>query len=133
MLLSVIIPVFNEEKYIKTILEKIKKIKNINKEIIVINDGSNDDTLTILQKECDGLVDEIINNEINKGKVHACRLGINKAKGDIILIQDADLEYSPENYYGLIEPILKKKRKLFMDRGYLVMDIEQDHQQLTVR
>ena len=112
MLLSVIIPVFNEEKYIKTILEKIKKIKNINKEIIVINDGSNDDTLTILQKECDGLVDEIINNEINKGKGHACRLGINKAKGDIILIQDADLEYNPENYYGLIEPILKKKTKV---------------------
>ena len=65
-----------------------------------------------MQNECYGLVDEIINNKINKGKGHACRVGIKKAKGDIILIQDADLEYNPENYYDLIEPILKKKTKV---------------------
>jgi dolichol-phosphate mannosyltransferase len=112
MLLSIIIPVFNEEEYIKKILEKIKKIENIKKEIIVINDGSQDNTSNILENECRELVDEIINNETNRGKGYACRLGIKKAKGDIILIQDADLEYNPENYYDLIEPILKKKTKV---------------------
>ena len=60
------------------------------------------------------------------------RLGIQKAKGEIILIQDADLEYNPENYYDLIEPILKRKQKLFMDQGFLVIK-EQDHQQLILR
>jgi dolichol-phosphate mannosyltransferase len=112
MLLSVIIPVFNEEKYIKKILKKIKKIKNIKKEIIVINDGSKDNTSHILQNQCEGLIDVIINNKTNKGKGFACRLGIKKAKGNIILIQDADLEYNPENYYDLIKPILKKETKI---------------------
>tara|TARA_A100001015_G_scaffold247789_1_gene284795 strand:+ start:2349 stop:3044 length:696 start_codon:yes stop_codon:yes gene_type:complete len=109
MLLSVIIPVYNEEKYIKKILEKIKKIEKIKKEIIVVNDGSTDNTFKILQKECVELFDVIIDNKTNKGKGFACKLGIKKAKGEIILIQDADLEYNPENYYDLIEPILKKK------------------------
>ena len=133
MLLSVIVPVFNEEKYIKKILEKINKIDNIEKQIIVINDGSNDNTLSILKNECTELFDEIINCKNNKGKGHACRLGIQKAKGEIILIQDADLEYNPENYYDLIEPILKKKTKVVYGSRVLGDKKEQDHQQLILR
>ena len=112
MLLSIIIPVFNEEKYVKKILEKIKKIDDIDKEVIVINDGSNDNTLNILKNECKHLVDVLINNKINRGKGYACRVGIKKANGKIVLIQDADLEYNPDNYRKLLKPILEKKTKV---------------------
>ena len=112
MLLSVIIPVFNEELYIKEILNKINKVDKLNKEIIVINDGSNDNTIDILRSECNGLYTKLIDNKKNMGKGYACKMGINHSKGDIVIIQDADLEYNPENYYRLIEPIEKKISKV---------------------
>ena len=112
MLISVIIPVFNEEAYIKEILHRVNKVNKLDKEIIVINDGSNDNTINILKLECDGLYTKLIDNEKNMGKGYACRLGIEQAEGDIIIIQDADLEYNPENYYKLIEPIKNKITKV---------------------
>lgn len=107
MLLSIIIPVYNEQNTIKTILKKIEKINFIKKEIIIINDGSNDNTSQIIKEECLNLYNECINLDRNYGKGYACRLGLNKANGDIILIQDADLEYDPNDYKKLIEPILR--------------------------
>jgi len=112
MLISVIIPVYNEEAYIKEILIKINKINKLKKEVIVINDGSNDNTSNILKSECPGLYTKLIDNKKNMGKGYACRLGIEHSTGDIIIIQDADLEYNPENYYKLIEPIEKKISKV---------------------
>ena len=105
MLVSVIIPVFNEEKYIKELLISVNKVKNIQKEIIVINDNSYDNTKEILEKECEHLYTKLINNKKNMGKGYSCRSGIEFSKGEIIIIQDADLEYNPENYKQLIDPI----------------------------
>ena len=105
MLVSVIIPVFNEERYIKELLISVNKVKNIQKEIIVINDNSYDNTKEILEKECEHLYTKLINNKKNMGKGYSCRSGIESSNGEIIIIQDADLEYNPENYKQLIDPI----------------------------
>jgi dolichol-phosphate mannosyltransferase len=112
MLTSVIIPVYNEENHIKKILIKINNIKNISKEIVLINDCSNDNTPNIIQNECKGLYDKLINNKKNMGKGFSIKEGIKVATGDIILIQDADLEYNPENYQALLEPIFLKTSKV---------------------
>jgi len=112
MLLSIIIPVYNEQNTIKVILKKIEKINFIKKEIIIINDGSNDNTYQTIKEECSNLYNECINLDRNYGKGYACRLGLKKANGDIILIQDADLEYDPNDYKKLIEPILRGLSKV---------------------
>ena len=112
MLISIIIPVYNEDKYIKEILLRINNVKDIDKEIIIINDKSSDNTKKILEKDCLGLYTKLINNEENMGKGFSCRVGIKNAKGEVVLIQDADLEYNPENYYRLIEPIKYNKAEV---------------------
>tara|TARA_B100001250_G_scaffold399560_1_gene409095 strand:+ start:147 stop:854 length:708 start_codon:yes stop_codon:yes gene_type:complete len=105
MLISIIIPVYNEETYIKELLTRVNNVKEIKKEIIVINDKSTDNTREILENECKPLYSKLVNNEKNMGKGFACREGIKVSTGNIIIIQDADLEYNPENYIKLIEPI----------------------------
>lgn len=108
-LISIIIPVYNEQYLIKKLLFKVNSIKNLRKEIIVINDGSSDKTLKILKNDCKKLYNVLINYSQNKGKGYACRKGIKSASGKIIIIQDGDLEYDPKNYPKLIKPILQKK------------------------
>jgi len=111
MKLSIIMPTFNEEKTIKNILEKISllnlKINKIfvEKEIIVVNDGSTDKTYEILKKNT-SLYSKLIHNKKNFGKGYSFREGLKYCSGDIILIQDADEEYNPNNYLKLLKPIL---------------------------
>lgn len=112
MKLSIIIPVYNEEKTIAEIIKRVKKVKlsdGISKEIIVVNDASIDKTKEKLKK-----INEIkiLNHKINKGKGAAVMTGIKISKGDIVVIQDADLEYKPEDIVSLITPILKKKTQV---------------------
>lgn len=107
-LLSIIVPCFNEEKTIKKIIKKILQIKNIHKQIIIVNDGSTDNSLKLINT-FKSKVDTIINHKFNRGKGFCIRSAKKKIKGNIVLIQDSDLEYNPKDYKKLIDPIMKKK------------------------
>jgi dolichol-phosphate mannosyltransferase len=108
LLLSIIIPCFNEEKTIGKIIQKILKIKDINKQLIVVNDGSIDKSFNLIKKYR-SKIDVIINHKHNTGKGSCIKSAQKKVRGNIVLIQDADLEYNPKDYRKLISPILKKK------------------------
>jgi len=106
MKVSVIIPCYNEKNTIEKIVHAVRAAPIENKEIIVIDDGSNDGTQTLLREKLSGAIDQIIYHPTNRGKGAALRTGFAAASGDIILVQDADLEYSPEEYPVLLEPII---------------------------
>tara|TARA_B100000945_G_scaffold136295_1_gene108809 strand:- start:239 stop:925 length:687 start_codon:yes stop_codon:yes gene_type:complete len=106
MKISIVIPCYNEKNTISEIIKKVTNEKNYEKEIIVVDDFSTDGTREILKNDLDTKIDELICNDKNYGKGYSVRQGINKASGDIILIQDADLEYDPSDYSKLIEPII---------------------------
>ncbi len=110
--LSIIIPAYNEAKTIIQLLEKIVRIElpeNIQKEILVINDCSTDDTKEKLDeaiKLYSNACIKSISTDKNRGKGYAVKIGISKSTGDVIIIQDADLEYDPNDYSALLMPIL---------------------------
>ena len=112
MTLSIVIPVFNEDKTIESILNKLKKItliENIEKEIIIINDCSTDDSEEVISKyiSANPEIDiKYFKHEINLGKGAALRTAISQITGDFMIIQDADLEYNPEEFNNLLKPLL---------------------------
>jgi glycosyltransferase involved in cell wall biosynthesis len=110
MLVSIIIPCFNEIKTIEEIITEILAQKSINKEIILINDGSTDGTKELIENKLNAKCNIIIHHKTNLGKGAAIKSGIKKAKGEIILIQDADLEYDPNDYKKILEQIINKKK-----------------------
>jgi dolichol-phosphate mannosyltransferase len=109
MLISIVIPIYNEEKTIKSILLKIKKIKDFKKEIILVDDGSNDKTKNIIKNDCKGLYQKRVFLKKNFGKGYALRQGFKRVSGYIVIVQDADLEYDPKDYSKLILPIINSK------------------------
>ena len=109
-MISIIIPCYNEDYFLKDLLIKISLIKNLDKEIILVDDGSNQSTKGIIDFcKNENLINKVITLEKNYGKGFALKKGIEEAKGDIILFQDADLEYDPLDYNKLIRPIIQNK------------------------
>ena len=104
--LSIVVPCYNEKNNIKSIIDKVLEIENINKEIIVVDDFSQDGTREILENEIAPLVSKIIYHEKNQGKGAALRTGFKEVTGDFVIVQDADLEYSPSEYEKLLQPLL---------------------------
>ena len=111
MLISIIIPCYNEKNTILKILNKVKNQK-INKQILVIDDSSTDGTTNILKKNFKKKGFKLISHKKNLGKGAAIKSAKKFIKGDIVIIQDADLEYDPKDYRKLILPIIKKKTKV---------------------
>lgn len=113
MKLSIVVPVYNERNTIQEILRRVRSVDlgDIRKEIIVVDDGSQDGTGDILRLEEDSTT-RVIRHIDNQGKGAAVRNGLARATGDYIIIQDADLEYDPEDYHRMLSPVLKRKAEV---------------------
>ena len=117
MKISIVIPVYNEEKTVQETIAKVSQIP-FEKEILVIDDGSTDKTAEILHSLQEGSL-ILLRHEQNKGKGSALRTGFSRASGEIIIIQDADLEYNPEDYPALLRPILEGKADVVYGSRFL--------------
>lgn len=119
MKLSVIMPVYNEYNTVKQAIQKVISVElSIEKELIIVDDGSNDGTRDILKGISDPCI-KIIYHEKNKGKGAALKTGFDSVTGDIIIIQDADLEYDPNDYVHLINPIIFNKADVVYGSRFL--------------
>jgi len=120
MKLSVVIPVYNEKTTIEQLVDRVKAVK-VPKEIIIVDDCSCDGTREIIRGLADDMVSVVLHQR-NMGKGAALRTGLRHATGDIVVIQDADLEYDPEQYPKLIQPILEGKADVVFGSRFVTGD-----------
>jgi glycosyltransferase involved in cell wall biosynthesis len=122
--LSIIIPVFNEKNTMLEILKRVEAVDlPLEKEIIIVDDCSTDGTKEILQK-LDGKKYKIIFKVKNEGKGAAVKDGFQKATGDVVIIQDADLEYDPQDYHKILRPILIGRADVVYGSRLLSSDVK---------
>ncbi len=108
MKLSVIVPVYNErELVVKSVTNLLDSDLGVEREVIIVDDGSTDGTREVIEKELEPLVDKVIYQQRNQGKGAALRIGFAAATGDFVLPHDADMEYDPDDIPKLLEPVLK--------------------------
>jgi len=117
--LSVVIPCFNERATIREIVDAVRASPYPDKEIIIVDDCSRDGTREYLKSDIEPLVSKILFHEVNQGKGAALRTGIKAATGDLVIIQDADLEYDPQEYPLLVSPILNGKADVVFGSRFL--------------
>ncbi|MDB9822152.1 glycosyltransferase family 2 protein [Deltaproteobacteria bacterium] len=119
MKLSIIIPCYNEKEYLPKLISLVKDSPVDNKEIILVDDGSNDGTTQLIKSEIESIVDKVIYHPQNFGKGSAIQSALEHATGDIVIIQDADLEYDPNEYPKLIAPIIEGKADVVYGSRFL--------------
>ncbi|MBX7136661.1 MAG: glycosyltransferase family 2 protein [Oligoflexia bacterium] len=105
MRLSIVIPCYNELRTIERIVAAVQAAPVASKEIIIVDDFSTDGTRDLLKQKISGMVDKIVYHELNRGKGAALRTGFEHATGDVVIVQDADMEYDPQEYPLLMGPI----------------------------
>jgi len=118
-MLTIIIPCYNERNTIEKLVKKILSVKDIKKQIIIIDDGSSDGSTEILQKKLLKKVDKIIFLKKNRGKGFAIQQSRAFIKGSVVIIQDADLEYDPRDYKFLIKPIINNESNVVYGSRFL--------------
>lgn len=109
MKLTIVIPCYNESSTIEEIINAVKASPVKEKEIIIVDDFSTDGTRDLLKNKFEKMVDKVVYHEFNQGKGAALRTGFQHATGDVVVVQDADLEYDPQEYPILMDPIIKNR------------------------
>ncbi len=119
MKLSVIIPCYNEKQTILQLVDAVLNSPYADKEIVVVDDGSTDGTVDILSESVEPLVDKVVYHKMNQGKGAAIRTGCANVTGDAVIVQDADLEYDPDEYPRLMGPLLSDKADVVYGSRFL--------------